>query len=106
MGTQILYDSGYDPRGMGQFLEKIQALDQGNHRVAFFSDHPSPDGRVARVGEEVTSSADRRADPRPIPENSTISGATSCPCPRNLPKAGSCRAVTIARSAAQLGYRY
>jgi len=42
MGTQILYDSGYDPRGMGQFLEKIQALDQGNHRVAFFSDHPSP----------------------------------------------------------------
>src|ERR1700682_4214943 len=53
MGTQILYDSGYDPRGMGQFLEKIQALDQGNHRVAFFSDHPSPDGRVARVAEEV-----------------------------------------------------
>jgi hypothetical protein len=53
MGTQILYDSGYDPRSMGQFLEKIQALDQGNHRVAFFSDHPSPDGRVARVGEEV-----------------------------------------------------
>ncbi len=53
MGTQILYDSGYDPRGMGQFLEKIQALDQGNHRVAFFADHPSPDGRVARVAEEV-----------------------------------------------------
>jgi LPXTG-site transpeptidase (sortase) family protein len=53
MGTQILYDSGYDPRCMGQFLEKIQALDQGNHRVAFFADHPSPDGRVARVAEEV-----------------------------------------------------
>lgn len=53
MGTQILYDSGYDPRGMSQFLEKIQALDQGNHRVAFFSDHPSPDGRVVRVAEEV-----------------------------------------------------
>ena len=53
MGTQILYDSGYDPRGMGQFLEKIQGLDQGNHRVAFFNDHPSPDGRFARVAEEV-----------------------------------------------------
>jgi len=53
MGTQILYDSGYDPRGMGQFLEKIQALDQGKHRVAFFSDHPSPDRRVERVAEEV-----------------------------------------------------
>src|SRR5712692_3210764 len=53
MGTQILYDSGYDPRGMGQFLEKIQALDQGQHRVAFFSDHPSPDRRVERVAQEV-----------------------------------------------------
>ena len=53
MGTQILYDSGYDPRGMGQFLEKIQALDQGKHRVAFFSDHPSPDRRVERVAQEV-----------------------------------------------------
>jgi hypothetical protein len=53
MGTQILYDSGYDPRAMGQFLEKIQALDKGGHRVAFFSDHPSPDRRVERVGEEV-----------------------------------------------------
>lgn len=53
MGTQILYDSGYDPRGMGQFLEKIQALDQGKHQVAFFSDHPSPDRRVERVAEEV-----------------------------------------------------
>jgi hypothetical protein len=53
MGTQILYDSGYDPRGMSQFLEKIQALDKGGHRVAFFSDHPSPDRRVERVAEEV-----------------------------------------------------
>jgi hypothetical protein len=53
MGTQILYDSGYDPRGMGQFLEKIQALDQGQNRVAFFSDHPSPDRRVERVAQEV-----------------------------------------------------
>ncbi len=53
MGTQILYDSGYDPRGMSQFLEKIQALDKGGRRVAFFSDHPSPDRRVERVAEEV-----------------------------------------------------
>lgn len=53
MGTQILYDSSYDPRGVGQFLEKIQALDQGGHQVAFFSDHPSPDRRMERVAEEV-----------------------------------------------------
>jgi len=88
MGTQILYDSGYDPRGMGQFLEKIQALDQGNHRVASSATTQARTPRGARRRGSWTSSADRRADPRPIPENSTISGATSCPCPRNLPKAG------------------
>ena len=53
MGTQILYDSGYDPRGMGQFLEKIQALDKSGHHIEFFSSHPSPDRRVERVAEEV-----------------------------------------------------
>ena len=29
MATQILYDSGYDPRAMAQFFEKIQAEDKG-----------------------------------------------------------------------------
>jgi Zn-dependent protease with chaperone function len=53
MGTQILYDSGYDPRGMSQFLEKLQAQDKGGHRVDFLSDHPSPDRRVDRVNEEI-----------------------------------------------------
>ncbi|HXM93797.1 MAG TPA: M48 family metallopeptidase [Candidatus Dormibacteraeota bacterium] len=53
MGTQILYDSGYDPRAMAQFLEKIQAMDKGGHHAEFFSDHPSPDRRVERVMEEV-----------------------------------------------------
>ncbi len=53
MGTQILYDSGYDPRAMSQFLEKIQALDKGGHHVEFFSSHPSPDRRVERVNQEV-----------------------------------------------------
>jgi hypothetical protein len=53
MGTQILYDSGYDPRGMSQFLEKLQSKDKGGRRVDFFSDHPSPDRRVERVNDEV-----------------------------------------------------
>lgn len=53
MGTQILYDSGYDPRGMSQFLEKLQSKDTKGHRVDFFSDHPSPDRRVERVNDEI-----------------------------------------------------
>jgi hypothetical protein len=53
VGTQILYDSGYDPRAMAQFFEKIQAQDKGGHPVEFFSSHPSPDRRTERVNEEV-----------------------------------------------------
>src|SRR3990170_6708059 len=29
MGTQILYDSGYDPRAMAQFFEKIEHEQRG-----------------------------------------------------------------------------
>src|SRR6202158_1384458 len=61
MGTQILYDSGYDPRGMTQFLEKLQQLDKGGHRIEFFASHPSPDRRVERTAAEV----DKLGGPRP-----------------------------------------
>ena len=53
MGTQILYDSGYDPRAMGQFFQKIQTEGAGGRPIEFFSNHPNPDNRMARVNEEV-----------------------------------------------------
>ncbi len=53
MGTQILYDSGYDARALAQFLEKIQAQDKGGRPVEFFSNHPSPDNRIERVNQEI-----------------------------------------------------
>jgi len=53
MGTQILYDSGYDPRAMAQFFEKIQAESKGKNPAEFFSNHPNPDHRIERVDEEV-----------------------------------------------------
>jgi Zn-dependent protease with chaperone function len=53
MGTQILYDAGYDPRGMTQFFEKIQAESKGGRPPEFFSDHPNPENRVARVNDEI-----------------------------------------------------
>ncbi len=49
MGTQILFDSGLDPRAMGQFFQKIE----GGSGNAFFSDHPNPDHRIESVNEEV-----------------------------------------------------
>src|SRR5438477_3293311 len=53
MGTQVLYDSGYDPRAMAQFFEKLEAESQGKNPPEFFSDHPNPEHRVERVDEEV-----------------------------------------------------
>ncbi len=51
MGTQILYDSGYDPRAMAQFFEKIQG--KGGRAPEWFSSHPNPERRIERVDEEI-----------------------------------------------------
>jgi predicted Zn-dependent protease len=61
LGTQILYDSGYDPRALAQFFEKIEAESKGKEPAQFFSDHPNPGNRTARVDEEV----DKLGGPEP-----------------------------------------
>jgi hypothetical protein len=53
LGTQALYDTGYDPRAMAQFFEKLEAETKGKNPPQFLSDHPNPGNRVARVDEEV-----------------------------------------------------
>lgn len=54
LGTQILYDSGYDPRAMAQFFENAQNDAKKKSRVAaLFADHPIPERRIERVDEEI-----------------------------------------------------
>jgi beta-barrel assembly-enhancing protease len=53
LGTQTLYDTGYDPRAMAQFFEKLEAETQGKNPPQFLSDHPNPGNRVERVDEEI-----------------------------------------------------
>jgi hypothetical protein len=53
LGTQILYDAGYDPRAMAQFFETIIAENKGGRMPEFFSSHPNPEHRMERVNEEV-----------------------------------------------------
>jgi hypothetical protein len=53
MGTQILYDSGYDPKAMVEFFEKIQRESKGS-AVQFLSDHPNPENRISNVQREIT----------------------------------------------------
>ena len=52
MGTQILYDTGYDPKAMVEFFEKIQAESKGR-AIQFFSDHPNPENRISNVQHEI-----------------------------------------------------
>jgi predicted Zn-dependent protease len=52
IGTQILHDSGYEPRAMVEFFEKIQAQSRGN-ASQFLSDHPNPTNRISDVQREI-----------------------------------------------------
>lgn len=54
MGTDILYDAGYDPRAMPQFFEVIEGK-YGNGGAQFLSDHPNPGNRVDYVQDEIDS---------------------------------------------------
>jgi hypothetical protein len=54
LGVGILYDAGYDPRGMPQFFETIQAK-YGQGGGQFTSDHPNPGNRSEYVDKEIAS---------------------------------------------------
>ena len=49
MATQMLYDAGFEPKGMSEFFQKLG----GSNGTAFFNSHPTPENRVERVNEEV-----------------------------------------------------
>jgi hypothetical protein len=55
MGTQILFDAGYDPRAMAQFFRTIEDQQKDGGGVEFFSNHPSPDNRIERVNQELAA---------------------------------------------------
>jgi Zn-dependent protease with chaperone function len=53
LGTQILYDAGYDPRAMAQFFETLESESKGKPKPEFFSDHPVPAHRIDKVTDEI-----------------------------------------------------
>jgi F0F1-type ATP synthase membrane subunit c/vacuolar-type H+-ATPase subunit K len=54
LGAGILYDAGYDPRGIPQFFEAIQAK-YGAGGAQFLSDHPNPGNRTEYVNAEIAT---------------------------------------------------
>ena len=56
LGTDIMYDSGYEPRQMAVFFEKLekQMGASANSLInQFMSDHPNPGNRAEAVSREV-----------------------------------------------------
>jgi hypothetical protein len=52
LGTDILYNAGYDPRGLPQFFEIIQAK-YGAGGSQLLTDHPNPGNRTEYVNQEI-----------------------------------------------------
>lgn len=51
LGARIMADAGYDPRDLANMFRTIEA--QGGGGGGFFSDHPSPANRYARINQEA-----------------------------------------------------
>ena len=60
VGAQILYDAGYDPTGMAEFFEKMEA-EGGGRASEFFSSHPNPGNRLEDVADEIQRLGERPA---------------------------------------------
>src|SRR5262245_37240101 len=64
MGTQILYDSGYAPRAMAEFFDKLAKEHKGTSIEEFFSNHPIPENRIAKVNAEINKIGPEPASPK------------------------------------------
>ena len=55
LGVQYAYKSGYDPNGMINFFEKLQALEKRRPGFAtkLFGDHPQTPDRIAKSQQEI-----------------------------------------------------
>src|ERR1700736_6709498 len=54
LGTDIMYDTGFNPRAMSDFFTKI-AEEGGTRGPQFLSDHPDPGNRAQAVAKEVAT---------------------------------------------------
>ncbi len=95
MGTQIMARAGYDPMAMASMLSMLrEKAGREPGRVAqFFSDHPSPANREARVRQEARAIGAVRTSP-PIGGLESVQAQL-----RRMPRAGSMS--QISRAAAQ-----
>jgi Zn-dependent protease with chaperone function len=54
LGTDIMYDTGFNPRAMSDFFNKLEK-EGGARGPQFLSDHPDPGNRAQAVSQEVST---------------------------------------------------
>jgi hypothetical protein len=59
LGTDIMYDTGYNPQAMADFFEKLEK-EGGARGPQFLSDHPNPGNRRQAVTREVSTLSRKR----------------------------------------------
>lgn len=53
LGIRITSEAGYDPRAMIGVMETLAKASSGSRQPEFFSTHPRPENRQARIREEI-----------------------------------------------------
>ncbi|HEX9181670.1 MAG TPA: M48 family metallopeptidase [Burkholderiales bacterium] len=53
LGIRIMAESGYDPRALIRVMEVLAKASGGSRQPEFFSTHPAPENRAARIQEEI-----------------------------------------------------
>lgn len=70
-GVYILYQAGYDPRGLARFFETIEQK-HPQQTLQFLSDHPDPGNRIKAVEEEVAELGPAKAWSAASPEFQSV----------------------------------
>ena len=53
LGIRIMAEGGYDPRAMIRVMEVLAKASGGSRQPEFFSTHPAPENRGARIKEQI-----------------------------------------------------
>jgi beta-barrel assembly-enhancing protease len=53
LGVRIAAEAGYDPRAMIRVMEVLAKASSGSRQPEFFSTHPAPENRSARIEEAI-----------------------------------------------------
>ena len=53
LGIRIMAEAGYDPRALVRVMEVLANASGGSRQPEFFSTHPAPENRSARIRDEI-----------------------------------------------------